>query len=145
MASIWKQKDVSLEALNMQSKGTMAETLDIKFTRVTDNSLSATMPVDHRTVQPYGLLHGGASAALAETVGSVASWLCIDTDKQICVGMEINCNHIRAKRNGLVIATAHPLHLGAGTHVWDIRIVDEAEKLICVSRLTVAVLKKRPA
>jgi len=143
MTSIWKQQDVSLEALNGQSRGTMAEVLDIEFTRITNNSLTATMPVDPRTVQPYGLLHGGASAALAETVGSVASWLCIDTEKQICVGMEINCNHVRAKRSGLVTATAKPLHLGAGTHVWDIRIVDEMEKLICVSRLTVAVLKKR--
>jgi 1,4-dihydroxy-2-naphthoyl-CoA hydrolase len=88
-------------------------------------------------------LHGGASAALAETVGSVASWLCIDPEQQICVGMEINCNHVRGKRNGIVVATATALHIGATSHLWDIRITDEAGKLICISRLTVAVLKKK--
>ena len=101
------------------------------------------MPVNSKTHQPYGLLHGGASAALAETVGSVASSLVIDRTKQTCVGIEINCNHVRGIKEGIVTATASPLHLGATTHVWDIRITDEKEKLICVSRLTVAVLKKK--
>ncbi|WP_276134487.1 hotdog fold thioesterase [Polluticoccus soli] len=120
----------------------MAEVLQIRFTEVGENYLKATMPVADLTRQPYGLLHGGASAALAETVGSVASSLCINKEKQICVGIEINCNHLRGKRDGMVTATVEPLHVGATTHVWDIKIRDEAEKLVCVSRLTVAVLKK---
>jgi len=100
------------------------------------------MPVDDRTRQPYGLLHGGASAALAETLGSVASAYVIDREKYICVGLEINANHVRGAREGWVYGTAIPLHLGKTTHVWDIKIVDEREKLVCVSRLTVAILKK---
>jgi len=120
----------------------MWEVLDIRFTVIGDDYLKATMPVNTTTKQPYGLLHGGASAALAETIGSVASSLCINPDKQICVGIEINCNHIRGKKDGIVTATATPLHIGASTHVWDIKITDERDKLVCVSRLTVAILKK---
>ncbi len=141
--TIWKNKTITLDDLNLQSKHTMAEVLHMRFVALEPDFLQVQMPVNQTTHQPYGLLHGGASAALAETAGSVASWLCIDDEKEICVGMEINCNHIRGKREGLVTATARPLHLGAGTHVWDIRITDENEKLICVSRLTVAILKKR--
>lgn len=141
MAAIWK-KEASTDALNKLSANTMGEVLDIKFVEVGDNYLKATMPVDKRTHQPYGLLHGGASAALAETIGSVASALCINDD-QICVGLEINCNHIRGKKDGIVTATAEPLHIGSSTHVWDIKIRDEREKLVCVSRLTVAVLKNK--
>jgi 1,4-dihydroxy-2-naphthoyl-CoA hydrolase len=100
------------------------------------------MPVNEHVHQPYGLLHGGASAALAETIGSVASWMCINQDTQICVGMEINCNHIRGVRTGVVTATVSPLHIGSTTHVWDIKIHDEKAHLVCVSRLTVAILKK---
>ncbi len=133
---------VSLRQINELSKNTAAEILDIVFIEVSENGIKATMPVDHRTHQPYGLLHGGASALLAETVGSVGSSLFIDHDKQICVGIEINCNHIRGKKEGIVTATAMPLHLGATSHVWDIKITDERDKLICVSRLTVAILKK---
>jgi 1,4-dihydroxy-2-naphthoyl-CoA hydrolase len=133
----------SLGDLNAQSRNTMAEFLDIQFVELSDKHLKATMPVGPRTHQPYGLLHGGASAVLAETVGSVASWLRIDRERQICVGIEINCNHIRAKKSGLVTATATPLHVGATTHVWDIRIEDEDNKLVCASRLTVAILKKK--
>jgi len=139
---VWKQSRIGLEELNAQSKNTMAAVLDISFTAVGDDYLQATMPVNSQTHQPYGLLHGGASAALAETLGSVASWLCIDPEKQICVGIEINCNHVRGKKDGIVTGTAKPLHIGATTHVWDIKITDEREKLVCVSRLTVAVLKK---
>lgn len=139
--SIWKNS-VDLKHLNGLSANTMGEALDMRFTEVGDDYLKATMPVDDRTRQPYGLLHGGASAALAETIGSVASSLCIDIEKQICVGIELNCNHIRGKKEGLVTATATPLHIGASTHVWDIKIHDEREKLICVSRLTMAILKK---
>ena len=133
---------VSLNRLNEQSRNTMAEVLSIEFVHIDEDVLQATMPVQAATHQPYGLLHGGASAALAETVGSVASTLLIDTEKQICVGIEINCNHIRGKRTGMVKATAKALHTGAATHVWDIRITDEQDKLICISRLTVAILKK---
>jgi len=142
MSAIWKQYGTTIEILNARSINTMAEILDIQFTEIGDNYLKATMPVDSRTHQPYGLLHGGASAALAETVGSVASSLCIDIEKQICVGIEINCNHIRGTRQGMVVATAEPLHIGATTHVWDIKIHDEKQRLICASRLTVAILKK---
>jgi 1,4-dihydroxy-2-naphthoyl-CoA hydrolase len=143
MSSIWKSKDISIDALNALNVNTLGQVIDIQFIEVGDNFLKASMPVDHRTHQPYGLLHGGASAALAETVGSVASSLCIDREQQICVGMEINCNHIRGVRTGLVYATASPFHLGATSHVWDIRITDGAGRLVCVSRLTVAVLKKK--
>ena len=98
MSAIWKSYGATVADLNQLSKGTMAEVLGITFTEIGDNYLKASMPVDDRTRQPYGLLHGGASAALAETIGSVASSLCIDTEKQICVGIEINCNHIRGKK-----------------------------------------------
>lgn len=141
--SIWKQAGLTIADLNGMNKNTLAETLHMEFIEIGDNFLKLQMPVNSTTHQPYGLLHGGASAALAETIGSVASWMCIDTAQQICVGMEINCNHIRGIRQGVVTATASPLHLGATSHVWDIRIKDESEKLICVSRLTVAVLKKQ--
>ncbi len=141
--AIWKQKGLTIADLNGMNKHTLGETLAMCFTEIGDDYLKLEMPVNEHTHQPYGLLHGGASAALAETAGSVASWMCIDIEKQICVGMEINCNHIRGTRSGMVTATASPLHLGATSHVWDIRIKDEAGKLICVSRLTVAVLKKQ--
>ena len=142
MTEIWKVENITVESLNKLSDNTMAEALGMRFTEIGDNYLKATMPVDKRTHQPYGLLHGGASAALAETIGSVASWMCIDTETQICVGIELNCNHIRGKKDGMVTATVEPLHIGASTHVWDIKIRDEREKLVCVSRLTVAILKK---
>jgi 1,4-dihydroxy-2-naphthoyl-CoA hydrolase len=114
----------------------------MEWVEVGDNYLKIRMPVDERTKQPYGLLHGGASVALAETVGSVASHFLVDPDKFICVGLEINANHVRGIREGFVMATCTPIHIGASTHVWDIKIHDEKEKLVCVSRLTVAVLKK---
>lgn len=142
MSVIWKQYGITLEELNSRSAGTLAEIINIKIIHIGANSLKASMSVDDRTRQPYGLLHGGASAALAETVGSLASSLCIDPEKQICVGIELNCNHVRGKKDGIVIATAEPLHIGASTHVWDIKIRDEKERLICVSRLTVSILKK---
>lgn len=139
---IWKQENISVADLNATCKNTMAETLGMQFTDVGDDYLQIQMPVNASTHQPYGLLHGGASAALAETVGSVASALCIHKEKQICVGLEINCNHIRGVRSGIVTATARPLHIGASTHIWDIKITNEQNKLVCVSRLTVAILKK---
>ena len=142
MKMTWNNSNITVDELNTYSKKTMAEHIDIRFIEIGDNHLKATMPVNHKTHQPLGLLHGGASAALAETIGSVASWLTIDREKHICVGIEINCNHLRPKKEGIVTATAEPLHIGATTHVWDIKIRDEREKLVCVSRLTVAVLKK---
>lgn len=141
--SIWFNKNMKVEELDYLRTNTLGGHLDMKFTEIGHNFIKASMPVDHRTHQPYGLLHGGASAALAETLGSIASALVIDQDKFICVGLEINANHVRGVKNGLVVGTCTPLHIGSGTHVWDIRIHNEQEKLICVSRLTVAILKKR--
>ena len=121
----------------------MGEYIGIELTGIGDNYLKARMPVDNRTRQPYGLLHGGASAALAETLGSVASALVIDQSQYDCVGLEINANHIRGVRQGYVFGTAIPLHIGRSTHVWDIKIYDDGEKLVCVSRLTVAIIRKQ--
>ncbi len=141
--SIWYKKDLSLHDFSGLGKNTMGEYIGIRFSEVGDNYLKATMPVDHRTTQPYGILHGGASVTLAETLGSVGSAFVIDPDQYICVGQEINANHIRSAKNGLVTGIATPVHLGSSSHVWEIKIYDEAEKLVCISRLTVAILKKR--
>jgi len=141
--TIWFNKSLELPALKTFAPATMAEHLGMEWAGLGLDSLSIKMPVDHRTHQPYGLLHGGASCALAETVGSIASWLVIDTGKFICVGLEINANHVRGIKSGFVTATATPLHLGSTTHVWDIKIKDEEERLICISRLTVAILNKK--
>jgi len=141
--SIWFHKDLSLAHFGQLGKETMGEYLGIEWTELGDNFLKARMPVDHRTKQPYGLLHGGASCALAETIGSVASAMVVDHGKFYCVGLEINANHIRSAREGFVTGIAYPLHIGASTHVWDIKIYDEKEKLVCVSRLTVAVIARK--
>jgi 1,4-dihydroxy-2-naphthoyl-CoA hydrolase len=143
MPVIWFDKDLSVEKLKVFGPGTMAEHLGIEWSETGDNFIKATMPVDQRTRQPYGLLHGGASCVLAETIGSVASTMVIDHSKFLCVGLEINANHIRSAKQGLVTGVATPLHLGASTHVWDIKIYDQQEKLICVSRLTVAIIPRR--
>jgi 1,4-dihydroxy-2-naphthoyl-CoA hydrolase len=140
---IWFNKDIRLEDILELGKGTMGEYIGIKWQEIGENYLKANMPVDHRTIQPYGLLHGGASAALAETIGSVASSLVVDHSKYYCVGLEINANHIRSAKEGFVTGTASPLHLGKTTHVWDIKIHDSQDKLVCVSRLTVAVLPRK--
>ncbi|HOA37477.1 MAG TPA: hotdog fold thioesterase [Flavihumibacter sp.] len=132
---------VSIEALTAMGKGTMGEHLGMEWIEVGDDFLRARMPVDHRTRQPYGLLHGGASVALAETLGSVGAALSVDNQKFIAVEMEINANHIRSVRDGFVIGTARPLHRGGSSQVWEIRIEDERGKLVCISRLTVAILK----
>ena len=126
-------------------EGQMARHLGIEITAIGPDSMTASMPVDHRTIQRIGILHGGASLALAETVGSIAASYCVDRDRFIIVGQEINANHIRSVRNGegSVHATAKPLHLGRTSQVWDIRILNDAGKLVCVSRFTVAVLEKR--
>ncbi len=140
--SIWFKKDLSLEDIKPLTPNTMGKHLGMEWVTIGDTFMQMRMPVDERTKQPYGLLHGGASCALAETIGSVASYFVIDNEKFICVGLEINANHIRSATKGFVTATCMPLHIGASTHVWDIKITDERDKLICVSRLTVAVLKK---
>lgn len=140
---IWFTDNISLENLAELAKNTMGEYIGIEFTEIGEAYLKGRMPVDHRTNQPYGLLHGGASCVLAETLGSIASALVIDQSQFMCVGLEINANHIRSARSGFVTGTASPLHLGKSTHVWDIKINDEEKKLVCVSRLTVAVIPKR--
>lgn len=136
--SIWNTQ-ASLEDLNGISDNTMVAHLDIRFRAIGDDYLQATMPVDHRTNQPYGLLHGGASVTLAETIGSTAAHLAAPAGSRV-VGLEINANHLRGVRKGVVIGTAKPYHIGRTTQVWDIRIVDEEDKPVCVSRLTMAVL-----
>jgi len=141
--SIWFKKDINLEKLNQFSANTMNELLGIRITELGENYIKATMPVDKRTHQAYGILHGGASAALAETLGSIGSVIIVDPEEYICVGVEINANHIRSVRDGLVTGTAVPLHIGASSHVWEIRIVDKNEKLVCVSRLTVFVKQRK--
>jgi 1,4-dihydroxy-2-naphthoyl-CoA hydrolase len=141
--SIWFNPDITTEHIQPLGQNTLGGHLGIEFTEIGDNYVKARMPVDDRTRQPFGLLHGGASAALAETLGSVASALIVDQRYFDCVGLEINANHIRAAREGYVYGTALPLHIGRSTHVWDIRIIDYQEKLVCVSRLTVAVLPKK--
>lgn len=140
--SIWFNQHLSAKDLQSMNDETMDKHIGLAFSELGADFLKATMPVDHRTKQPYGLLHGGASCVLAETLGSVASALVIDPEKFICVGLEINANHVRSARDGFVTGTCTPIHIGASTHVWDIKIHDEREKLICVSRLTVAILKK---
>lgn len=143
MSVIWHNKSIAIDDLKDLRKGTMADYLDMQWVEIGDNFLRLSMPVNEKTKQPYGLLHGGASCALAETVGSVASALVVDLENFLCVGLEINANHVRGAMDGKVTATAAPLHLGKTTHVWDIKIHDDNEKLICVSRLTVAIIPKK--
>lgn len=133
------RRTITLEALNALSRGTAMEPLGIVFTDIGVDYLRGTMPVDARTRQPYGLLHGGASVLLAETLGSTAGGLCVDEGQGV-VGIEINANHLAGVREGLVTGTARPLHVGRGTQVWEIRIEDERGRLACVSRLTLAVI-----
>jgi 1,4-dihydroxy-2-naphthoyl-CoA hydrolase len=139
--SIWRSLR-SLEDLNGNRQGTLIGTLGILFTEIGDDFVRGTMPVDVRTVQPYGLLHGGASVALAETLGSMGAAMCVDADEYQVVGQEINANHVRAARSGLVTGTARVVHLGGRTHVWSIEIVNETQKLVCISRITMAVIKR---
>lgn len=129
-----------LEKLNALRTNTICDVLDITFDAFDDESITASMVVDHRTHQPFGLLHGGASVVLAETLGSMASFLCVDTTKFYCVGLEVNANHLRAVRSGRVTAVARPVHMGRTTHVWDIRLTDDGGKSSCISRLTIAVV-----
>lgn len=134
--------EFSPEKLNDRTKNHMGTFLDIRFTEVGEDSLTATMPVDERTHQPAGILHGGASVVLAETLGSVASYMCINPEKHQAVGLEINANHLRPVKSGLVTGICKPLHIGAKTHVWEIKIYNDKGKMNCVSRLTVAIINK---
>ncbi|MEM6842561.1 MAG: hotdog fold thioesterase [Bacteroidota bacterium] len=134
--------NISIDRINKMGKGNMVEHLGIEFIKVHTDGLTARMPVDHRTHQPMGLLHGGASVVLAETVGSVASHLCVDTEKYYCVGLDINANHLKAVSQGYVYGTAKALHIGRRTHVWEIRVINENQQLVCISRLTMAVVEK---
>jgi 1,4-dihydroxy-2-naphthoyl-CoA hydrolase len=140
--SVWKQSP-DLARINGWSANTMMETLGIRITAVGDDWLQGTMPVDHRTHQPYGLLHGGASVVLAETLGSTAAMLTLDPDQELAVGLDINANHLRGVRNGTVTGTAKALHLGRTTQVWEIRIENEEGALVCISRITMAVIPAR--
>ncbi len=135
---IWKRV-VTLEALNSMGEGNMVGLLDIRFERITDDALEATMPVDNRTHQPFGLLHGGASVVLAETLGSVAGYLCTESEHKV-VGVEVNANHIRSVKTGRVRGVCRALHTGARHQVWQIDIFDEQDRLCCSSRLTTAVV-----
>ena len=134
---------IELEVLNNMSEGCMVAHLGIEFTEVGPDYLVATMPVDHRTKQPMGLLHGGASVALAETMGSVGATLCIDLNKQHAVGLEINTNHIKSARSGFVTGRATAIHIGRGTQVWSIEIKNENEELVAISRITMAILDRK--
>lgn len=141
--SIWRTTP-TLEAIEAYSRNTLSEWLGIRVTEIGPDYLRATMPVNSHTHQPMGVLHGGASVALAETVGSLAAGLCIDREQVTALGQEINANHLRPVQSGIVTATARPFHIGARSHVWHIEIRDEREKLVCVSRLTMAVVERHP-
>lgn len=134
--------DISIEDLNKMGQNTLGSHLGIELTEVGKDFLSGKMPVDARTRQPYGILHGGASVVLAETLGSMASNFCVDQSKYVCVGLEINANHVKSVAEGFVYGKAQAVHIGKKTHIWDIRIVNEKKELVCISRLTIAVLDK---
>jgi len=136
-------KEIDLEVGKMMIKNTMMEHLDIKIEEVGNDFLKGSMPVDHRTVQPYGILHGGASVTLAETLGSLAAHMVVDDSKYQTVGLEINANHLKSTRSGRVTGIAKPIHLGRSTQVWEIKITNEQNQLTCISRITMAVIEKR--
>lgn len=141
MKAIWVKKP-HLEELNQWVKNSLIDHLGIKFTKVEEDALHATMPVNAKTMQPMQILHGGATAALAETVANAAANFCVDFSKQVCVGLELNVNHIKSVQSGFVTAIARPLHLGRTTQVWDIRIYNDQNRLTAASRLTVAILER---
>lgn len=140
--SIWKA-EVSLEIIEQRNQNSMVPHVGIEFLEIGDDYLKARMPVDHRTRQGYGILHGGASCVLAETVASVAANYCVDFSQHYCVGLEINTSHVRSIESGWIIATAKPLHLGRSTQLWEIPILNEAGQLISMNRLRLAVLDKK--
>ena len=134
-------KEFSVEELNGKPKNHIGGLLDIVFTEIGDDFLVATMPVDERNHQPAGILHGGASVVLAESLGSVASFMCVDPEKYVPVGLEVNANHLRPVKSGLVKGVCTKVHIGAKTHIWDIKIYNDRGKMSCISRLTVAIIK----
>lgn len=140
--SIWKNS-IDLQALADTRKDTLVELMGIEFTEIGDDFLKGRMPVDRRTHQPYGIMHGGASCVLAETLASIGANYCVDSTKEYCVGLDINTSHIRMVKSGFVYGTAKPVHLGKKTQVWEVKIVDEQDKLISITRLTLFVLQKR--
>ncbi len=145
MSRIWYKfyDEIDFDDVRAFIEVNMLKHLDIKITAMEDDAFIAIMPVDHRTKQPMGLLHGGASCVLAESLGSIASYLCVDPDKHNVVGLEINANHIRSVTSGYVKGICKPLNLGRSIHLWEIKIYDEDDKLVCVSRMTNAVLDKK--
>lgn len=140
--AIWKQS-IDLDRINAWNTNTLVEYLGMQVTEIGEDHVRGTMPVDARTKQPFGLLHGGASVALAESLGSLAANLALDVDQEMAVGLDINANHVRAVMSGVVTGTARPLHLGRSTQVWEIRIEDDDANLVCISRLTMAVVPRR--
>ena len=140
--SIWFAQP-TLDELTTLSAGTLADHLGIEYITIGADYITARMPVDRRTVQPFGLLHGGASVALAETLGSIGATLCVNRQEKFCVGLEINANHVRAARAGHVWGTASPIHIGGTTQIWQTKIVDAQDRLVCISRLTLAVLNHK--
>lgn len=139
--SIWKTP-MTLEAITNIRKSTLVAHIGIEFTEIGDDYLKGRMPVDARTIQPMGIMHGGASCVLAETLGSIAGCHCVDASKQVCVGLSMNTNHLSMAKEGYVYGTAKPIHLGRSTQVWEIDIVNESGKLVSVNRLTLAVISK---
>ena len=138
---IWKVTDITVDELNQQSEGTLVEHLGIEMTELGDDFVKAKMPVDNRTRQPLGLLHGGAHVVLAESLGSMAANLCLDITKEYALGLDINSNHLKSARDGFVTGITKPIHIGVKTQVWEIKIYDEKENLLNISRLTMMVLK----
>lgn len=137
------KEGLTADYLNVFCKDSMISNLGIEFTEVGSDFITARMPVDKRTIQPFGLLHGGASVTLAETLGSVASTFTVNEETHYCVGLEINANHVKAIKEGYVHGKTTPIHIGSKTHIWEIRISNEKEQLVSICRLTMAVLEKR--
>lgn len=140
-----KLRVVDIETMKRNSPPTLLNSLGIEITRITEDFIEGTMPVDHRTHQPLGMLHGGASVALAETLGSIGANLCVDPQTHYCVGLDINANHISGMRSGTLTGIAKPLHVGRTTQVWEIRMTGDDGRLVCISRLTMAVVAKKQA
>lgn len=143
MGVIWFDKSLSIEKISVLEDYTMGHHLGFEWVELGGDFLKMKMPVDNRTKQPFGILHGGASCVLAETLGSLGAFFTIDGSKEMAVGLDINANHIRSVRDGFVTGTAKPIHIGRTTQVWEILIHDDAEKLVCVSRITMAILKRQ--
>lgn len=144
MSIFFDPTNISIEVLNKRAENTLSHWIGIEFCDFGDDFLQAKMPVDHRTIQPLGIVNGGAYCALAETVGSMAANLCIDRSKFVAVGLDINANHIKSARQGFVLGTAKPFHVGKTTHVWEIKIIDQQGNLCCISRLTMAIIPILP-